>query len=131
MLSLRMTRSVVKRRRSRRERKYLHSRSQRPTQFRFPNGESIDEVLIRARKIVLDIFSKSSNFDTKIAIVSHMITIKVLTLWMLNKSLENLWEPEYVVPNTGMIIFSVDKEREKGEYIFSRRNLETPIPHLK
>ncbi|MHA1227975.1 MAG: histidine phosphatase family protein [Candidatus Hodarchaeales archaeon] len=100
-----------------------------PTKFRFPNGESIVDVLDRSKASLITVLNHHKTTD-RIAIVSHMITIKVLTLWMLNKSLDLIWEKEFSVPNTGLIIFDVQKKDKNIDYTFKRIALKKPNPHF-
>jgi len=99
-----------------------------PKRFQFPEGESVYDVLNRAKSTLIDIISHQS-MTSRIAIVSHMITIKVMAMWMLQEDLDKIWDPQYSVPNTGLILFTIRGEKNEG-FIFSRENLESPIPHL-
>ena len=100
-----------------------------PKNFRFPEGESVYDVLNRAKSILINIISQHP-MKSRLAIVSHMITIKVMTLWMLQEDLDKIWDPLYSVPNTGLILFSVQRKKNGG-FTFSRTNLKNSIPHLK
>jgi broad specificity phosphatase PhoE len=101
-----------------------------PEEFSFPNGESIHDVLLRAKPLILELTSEWYGKNNRIAIVTHMITIKVLALWMLRVDLNKIWEPQYTVPNTGMIVFVVQKGISDDTPQFERLNLEDPVPHL-
>ena len=100
-----------------------------PKRFQFPEGESVYDVLNRAKSTLSDIIAQQS-MNSCIAIVSHMITIKVMTLWMLQEDLERIWETQFSVPNTGLILFTV-QEKKGGGLSFTRVNLKSPIPHLQ
>ena len=101
-----------------------------PTKFRFPNGESLTDVHNRSQASLIHILHKYIDFGGNIAIVSHMITIKVLALWMLGKDQSNIWKKEYTVPNTGIMVFKVEKE-ESTDFNFQRVEINNPIPHLE
>ncbi len=102
----------------------------KPDKFQFPGGESILDVLARVKCSLHAILDQEYSSESRIAIVSHMITIKVLTLWMLNVNLNNIWESKYYIPNTGFIIFKVEKSRNTNQYSFERIMLRNTIPHL-
>ncbi|MHA1972027.1 MAG: histidine phosphatase family protein [Candidatus Hodarchaeales archaeon] len=101
-----------------------------PTSFCFPEGESVLDVLNRSQISLFSVLKQHKPTDI-IAIVSHMITIKVLMLWMLNKSLDLIWKQEFNVPNTGLIIFDIEKDDTSSGYTFKKRQLKNPIPHLE
>lgn len=101
-----------------------------PVEFHFPNGESITDVLMRSKCSLTTILDQNYSTDSKIAIVTHMITIKVLTIWMTKSDLNNIWNPIYSVPNTGLVIFNVEKLKNGNRYKFKRVELKNPIPHL-
>ncbi len=101
-----------------------------PTKFRFPKGESLTDVHNRSQASLIHILHKYIDFGGSIAIVSHMITIKALALWMLEKNLANIWKKEYTVPNTGIMVFKVEKE-ESTDFNFQRVEINNPIPHLE
>ena len=103
----------------------------KPKEFQFPGGESIFDVLIRAKCSLHAILDQEYSNDSKIAIVTHMITIKVLTLWMSDIDLNNIWQPKYSIPNTGFIIFKVEKLKNTNQYRFERVLLRNSIPHLE
>ncbi len=102
-----------------------------PVEFQFPNGESINDVLVRSKGSFINILKNNYLTDSKIAIVSHMITIKVLIIWMTKGDLNNIWNPIYSVPNTGLVIFNVEKVENENRYRFKRVELKNPVPHLK
>ena len=99
--------------------------------FRFPDGESIDDVLRRAKASVLEILSEIQGESNRIAIVTHMITIKVLTLWMLRIKPSKIWEPQYSVPNAGIVVFNVQERNYTSDFQFERKFLVDPVPHLE
>jgi broad specificity phosphatase PhoE len=101
-----------------------------PNKFSFPNGESIHDVLQRTKPFILELSSEWHGKNNRIAIVTHMITIKVLTLWMLRVNLNRIWEAQYTVPNTGMIVFTVQKGDNIDNPHFERGDLKNPVPHL-
>jgi broad specificity phosphatase PhoE len=103
----------------------------KPEEFKFPGGESIIDVLIRAKCSLHTILDQEYSNDSRIAVVTHMITIKVLTLWMSDIDLSNIWDPKYFIPNTGLIIFKVVKLNNTNQYRFKRFPLRNPIPHLE
>ena len=102
-----------------------------PVEFHFPDGESIIDVLERSKCSLTTILKQNYSADTKIAIVTHMITIKVLIIWMTKGDLNNIWNPKYKVPNTGLVIFNVEKLENENRYRFERVELKNPVPHLK
>jgi broad specificity phosphatase PhoE len=101
-----------------------------PVEFQFPTGESINDVLIRSKCSLTTILDQDYSADVKIAIVTHMITIKVLIIWMTKGDLNNIWNPIYSVPNTGIVIFNVEKLENENKYRFDRVELKNPVPHL-
>jgi len=102
----------------------------KPTEFRFPEGESINDVLERSKCSLHSILDQEYSIQGKIAIVTHMITIKVLTLWMSRIDLDEIWNPKYTVPNTGLIIFEIYRINNLNKYRFERVLLKNPVPHL-
>ena len=100
-------------------------------EFRFPEGESIFDVLQRSKSSLLDILPEFFGKNNRIAIVTHMITIKVLTLWMSGIELNKIWEPQFTVPNTGIVVYTIKKGNNFKEFQFKRKFLEDPVPHLK
>jgi len=101
-----------------------------PELFRFPNGESLIDIQNRSLTSLHQILDKIEDSTSNIAMVSHMMTIKVLALSMLDKNLANVWEKEYTVPNTGMMIFDYKKDALHEKIWFQRRMLRDPTPHL-
>ncbi len=99
--------------------------------FCFPDGESIADVLRRAKASVLEILSEIQEENNRIAIVTHMITIKVLTLWMLRIKPSKIWEPQYSIPNTGIVVFKVQEGNNTNDFQFERKFLIDPVPHLQ
>lgn len=102
-----------------------------PVEFQFPNGESINDVLVRSKRSLTTILDQNYLTGAKIAIITHMITIKVLIIWMTKGDLNNIWNPIYSVPNTGLVIFNVEKLENENRYRFERLELKNPVPHLK
>jgi broad specificity phosphatase PhoE len=101
-----------------------------PESFRFPNGESLADVQNRSQSSLRRILHTIDDFDLNIAIVSHMMTIKVLALSMLGKNLHHVWDDEYTVPNTGILQFNVERDVLNNNYKFQRIAMQNPIPHL-
>ena len=101
-----------------------------PQNFCFPEGESIIDVQKRAKSTLLEILKENHNLQQNIGIVTHMITIKVLILTLLNLDLTSLWEPQYTIPNTGMFIFEVKRTSGDDVFKFKKIPTETSIPHL-
>jgi broad specificity phosphatase PhoE len=101
-----------------------------PKEFCFPKGESIADVQLRAKESLFTILEENQTSEHDICIVTHMITIKVLILSLLNIDLNSIWEPQYTIPNTGLVIFEVTKVPKKKKYNFRRISTETSTPHL-
>jgi broad specificity phosphatase PhoE len=101
-----------------------------PKDFCFPNGESILDVQKRAQVTLFEILEKHQNSLQNIGVVTHMITIKVLTLLLLNIDLNLIWEPQYTIPNTGMVVFEVETINKDEKYTFKRILTESSTPHL-
>ncbi len=102
----------------------------RPEDFQFPKGESLTDVQSRSRTSLLRILDNLDDFDMNIVIVSHMMTIKVLALSMLGKDLSHVWDKEYTVPNTGIMVFDVERDVSNDNFMFQHIVMENPIPHL-
>ncbi|MHA1993051.1 MAG: histidine phosphatase family protein [Candidatus Hodarchaeales archaeon] len=102
----------------------------RPEDFQFPKGESLTDVQSRSRTSLLRILDELDDFNLNIVIVSHMITIKVLALSMLGKDLSHVWDEEYTVPNTGIMVFDVKRDVSNDNFMFQRVVMENSIPHL-
>ncbi|MHA1541907.1 MAG: histidine phosphatase family protein [Candidatus Hodarchaeales archaeon] len=102
----------------------------RPKEFCFPKGESITDVQSRAKSSLITILEENQSLQHDICIVTHMITIKVLILSLLNIDLNSIWEPQYTIPNTGMVIFEVTRFSDEDSYRFNRIPTETSTPHL-
>ena len=103
----------------------------RPKEFSFPKGESIIDVQRRAKSTLFEILEEHKDLRQNIGIVTHMITIKVLTLALQNIGLNSIWEPQYNIPNTGMVIFELNRTSDSDSLNFKRVLTETSIPHLK
>ena len=101
-----------------------------PQKFCFPEGESIIDVQKRAKSTLFEILKEHHNLQQNIGIVTHMITIKVLILTLLNLDLTSIWEPQYTIPNTGMFIFEVKRTSGDDVFKFKKIPTETSIPHL-
>ena len=101
-----------------------------PKEFCFPKGESIADVQSRAKSSLFTILEENQSLQHDICIVTHMITIKVLILSLLNIDLNSIWEPQYTIPNTGMVIFEVTRFSEEDRYHFKKILTETSTPHL-
>ena len=101
-----------------------------PKEFCFPKGESIVDVQSRAKSSLLTILEENQDLQHDICIVTHMITIKVLILSLLNIDLNSIWDPQYSIPNTGMVIFEVTRFSEEDRYHFKKILTETSTPHL-
>lgn len=107
---------------------------QHPDTFRFPEGESPKDVLNRARdRLLTQILDLDWEENIKIAIVTHMIVIKVLLVWLLEKDLSQLWDLDHQVPNTGIIVFEGKRIQQQGKrtFGFKRIPLDDPTPHLE
>ncbi len=102
-----------------------------PEEFCFPGGESLADVRDRAHTAMMNILKDFENLNQNIAIISHMITIKVIALTVLEERFDLIWDNEYVVPNTGIMIFDVKKERIQDRWSFSRVDLSSSTPHLE
>lgn len=102
----------------------------RPKNFRFPGGESIADVQTRAESSLFKILEEDHTLQYDICIVTHMITIKVLILSLLDKDLNSIWKSQYTIPNTGIVIFEVTNDSENNSYRFNKIPTETSIPHL-
>ncbi len=103
----------------------------RPKEFCFPEGESIANVQKRAISTLLEILEEHKISEHNICIVTHMITIKVIVLSLLNIDLNSIWESQFTIPNTGIIISEVTRNLDDNGYHFERILTETNIPHLK
>ncbi|MHA2096468.1 MAG: histidine phosphatase family protein [Candidatus Hodarchaeales archaeon] len=101
-----------------------------PKEFCFPKGESIADVQLRAKASLFTILEENQTSQHDICIVTHMITIKVLILLLLNIDLNSIWEPQYTIPNTGIVIFEATHLSDEDNYRFRRIPTETSTPHL-
>ncbi|MHA1941710.1 MAG: histidine phosphatase family protein [Candidatus Hodarchaeales archaeon] len=101
-----------------------------PERFRFPGGETISEVLKRARASFEHILYQEAFLEGNIAIVAHMITIKVLMLWMMQVEINKIWDPMFSVPNTGFVIFTAIKDSSVRNYSFTKVKMKDTTPHL-
>ncbi|MHA1977028.1 MAG: histidine phosphatase family protein [Candidatus Hodarchaeales archaeon] len=102
-----------------------------PGKFRFPNGENLTELLLRSQTSLIRILNEVHNFDVNIAIISHMMTIKVLALSMLGKDYTAVWNKEFTVPNTGIMILNVELDSANDKLLFNRVKLGNATPHLE
>ena len=110
--------------------KELEKWRNKPQKFCFPEGESIIDVQKRAKSSLFEILGEHKDFQHNIGIITHMITIKVLILTLLKVDLNSIWDPQYTIPNTGMVIFEVNRNNEGDKFTFERIFTETSLPHL-
>jgi broad specificity phosphatase PhoE len=101
-----------------------------PEEFRFPNGESVSEVLNRAKAAFKNIIDQETPFEGNIAIVTHMITIKVLMLWMMQLEISQIWDPMFSIPNTGFVVFEVTRKPNTKNLSFKKVSSKNTTPHL-
>jgi len=102
----------------------------KPKEFCFPKGESIIDVQKRAKINLYEIVEEHERLEHDIVIVTHMITIKVLILLLLNLDLNLIWQPHYTIPNTGIVVFEVKRIPENDRLSFKEIITESRTPHL-
>lgn len=76
-----------------------------PYRYRFPQGETMEEVLLRVRPKVLGLCQEHQN--ETICVVSHGITLKVLVTSLMGLTLAD-WQQTPWQFNTAVNIFEVD-----------------------
>ena len=110
--------------------KHYNTWKTKPELFRFPGGESVLEVLNRAKAAFEGIIHKEALTGGNIAIVTHMITIKVLMLWISQLEINRLWNPMFFIPNTGFVIFEVAGNASTRKMSIRRVRMINTTPHL-
>ncbi|MFX0060706.1 MAG: histidine phosphatase family protein [Candidatus Hermodarchaeota archaeon] len=105
-----------------------------PGIFCFPGGESIKDVLKRAKlSLLTTILDQNWEKGAYIAIVTHMVVIRALLIWLLQTNLTRFWDSNHKIPNTGLILFEAERLKHQNEkrYKFTKiplkNNLFSPL----
>ncbi|MGJ7913085.1 histidine phosphatase family protein [Neobacillus sp. LXY-1] len=85
-------------------------------------GESLTDL----KRRVVESFNRiiSENHDGNVLIVSHAVAIKTIISYVMNKSIENLWDPPFIY-GTSLSIFNWDGEKMEVQMLGDTSHLAT------
>lgn len=105
-----------------------------PGIFCFPEGESIKDVLKRAKlSLLTTILDQNWEKRAHISIVTHMVVIRALLTWLLKTDLTRFWDSNYKIPNASLIVFEAERIKHQNDkrYKFTKlplkNNLFSPL----